>query len=880
MKIGNTHRPVLGYLTAKLALALGGLLLPCLLPNALAGTVTTLNDSGPGSLRQAIADATPGDTIDFAVTGRITLTSGQLTITNSVNIAGPGAANLTVSGNNASRVFEFRGVNATIACLTVANGRAGDGGGILNSRSTLAVSNCIVTGNHAPSASNGGGIENYHGNLTVIASLVSSNRCDNHGGGIDNWQGNVAVINSTVCSNRAVTGGGVYSQFGTLAMTNCSVSSNVAHADGGAFGGAGALFVNCTVVGNQATVSVGGGLGWGTIRGCVVAGNSAAGGSPDCRGTINSLDYNLIQNTNDCAITGDTTHNIYGKDPLLGPLADNGGPTPTHALLPGSPAIDQGSSGGLACDQRGQPRPFLYPGYPIAGDGSDIGAYELQKRTVTTLADSGPGSLRQAIADATPGETIDFATNGTITLTSGQLRIDNSLTIAGPGSTNLTVSGNNATRVFWTKNGIVMLSGLTIANGSISPDGDYHSPDKQGAGLYNSAWLTMSNCIVTRNTNSVFYGFGGGIVNTGVITVINSSITRNFSGYGSAIANGVSVNSTAVLNLINSTLSGNRAGQQAALIASGSCLVTNSTISGNQAGGSTGGILEDGGTLRLYSSTVCSNTSPGIMAMSGKVYLGNSAISWNGNSDCSGILISLDYNLIRNTNNCTITNLTAHNIYNLDPKLGPLADNGGPTLTHALRFDSPAIDAGDSGSLTNDQRGFLRPVDGSGDGIAAADIGAYEFLPVPPVITNQPITQTIAPNGQVTFTVGDTGNPPPTYQWYFAGSPIPWATGPSLTITNAGPGQVGCYSVAVTNFAGGFVSAPACLWLSTLKMYAGVNVYGPLGGTCTVQYTTNLDLVPVQWFSLTNVLIEAMPQIFIDYGSADQPKRFYRTVPQ
>ena len=260
------------------------------------------------------------------------------------------------------------------------------------------------------------------------------------------------------------------------------------------------------------------------------------------------------------------------------------------------------------------------------------------------------------------------------------------------------------------------------------------------------------------------------------------------------------------------------------------------------------------------------------------IITGNMTVS--SGPDCSGSITSLDYNLIQNTNGATIAGVTTHNIYGVAPLLGPLANNGGPTPTHALRFDSPAIDAGDSGSLTNDQRGFLRPVDGNGDSIAAADIGAYEFLPVPPVITNQPITQTIAPNGQVTFTVGDTGNPPPTYQWYFAGSPIPWATGPSLTITNAGPGQVGCYSVAVTNFAGGFVSAPACLWLSTLKMYAGVNVYGPLGGTCTVQYATNLDLVPVQWFTLTNVVIQSMPQIFIDYGSADQPKRFYRTLPQ
>jgi hypothetical protein len=95
-------------------------------------------------------------------------------------------------------------------------------------------------------------------------------------------------------------------------------------------------------------------------------------------GVIYSEDYNLIQNTNACLITGPSTHNIYGKDPLLGPLADNGGPTPTHALLPGSPAIDQGSSGGLTTDQRGQPRIFNFPTYFDADDGSDIGAYELQ----------------------------------------------------------------------------------------------------------------------------------------------------------------------------------------------------------------------------------------------------------------------------------------------------------------------------------------------------------------------------------------------------------------------------------------------------------------------------------------------------------------------
>jgi hypothetical protein len=113
------------------------------------------------------------------------------------------------------------------------------------------------------------------------------------------------------------------------------------------------------------------------IRNTIVAQNAAITGS-DCSGTLNSLDYNLIQNTNGCTITNLTTHNIYNQDPKLGPLADLGGPTPTHALRFDSPAIDAGNSGGLTTDQRGFPRPIDDPNIPNAqgGDGSDIGAYE------------------------------------------------------------------------------------------------------------------------------------------------------------------------------------------------------------------------------------------------------------------------------------------------------------------------------------------------------------------------------------------------------------------------------------------------------------------------------------------------------------------------
>ena len=109
------------------------------------------------------------------------------------------------------------------------------------------------------------------------------------------------------------------------------------------------------------------------INSSIVAGNDASEG-PEVYGVLTSKGYNLVQDTSACTIAGDTTGNIIGQDPLLGPLRDNGGPTETHALLLGSPAIDAGScqdAGGnpVLTDQRGVARP--------QGAGCDIGAYEL-----------------------------------------------------------------------------------------------------------------------------------------------------------------------------------------------------------------------------------------------------------------------------------------------------------------------------------------------------------------------------------------------------------------------------------------------------------------------------------------------------------------------
>src|SRR4029077_13616238 len=153
---------------------------------------TNTNDSGAGSLRQAIADANENDTIDFAVSGTITLTTGHLEVNKNLTISGPGAANLAVNGNGSSRVFFINSIFVSkivsISGLTITNGTASGfypglyGGGIYNYRATLTLSNCTVSGNSA--TYDGGGIFNDHGALTVSNSTLSGNSCAQYGGGI------------------------------------------------------------------------------------------------------------------------------------------------------------------------------------------------------------------------------------------------------------------------------------------------------------------------------------------------------------------------------------------------------------------------------------------------------------------------------------------------------------------------------------------------------------------------------------------------------------------------------------------------------------------------------------------------------------------------
>jgi predicted outer membrane repeat protein len=316
--------------------------------------VTNGNNSGAGSLREAVDTVGDGGTINFAqeVT-QITLTGGAIFLERSVTINGTGANHLTVSGNNNSRIFDthYPGAPAvTISGLTLSNGRTddyGDGGAVRNfAAGVMNIVNCTVSNNIADYG--GGGIVNHYGTMNITGSTVSGNSSTfANGGGILHVEGQTNIINSTVSDNSAegYQGGGVssFAYFGTLTIVNSTISRNHASDGGGVYGDPV------------------------TLKNSIVALNTAAS-FPDIDGGVDSLDYNLIGSPDGVFITGATAHNIYNQNPRLAPLGNYGGATRTFALLPDSPAINAGDPNNVYnTDQRGVLRP--------AG-GIDIGAFE------------------------------------------------------------------------------------------------------------------------------------------------------------------------------------------------------------------------------------------------------------------------------------------------------------------------------------------------------------------------------------------------------------------------------------------------------------------------------------------------------------------------
>lgn len=361
------------------------------------------------------------------------------------------------------------------------------------------------------------------------------------------------------------------------------------------------------------------------------------------------------------------------------------------------------------------------------------------------LADRGSDgfiSLREAIiaTNNTAGaDTINLPT-GTLNLTrtgtgedlasTGDFDILDDVTIVGTGSSTTIIDGNDNDRVFEVLSGTVTFRDLTVQNG-------IESAGNAGAGLRLASGTTGIIDGVVFSSNEITGGGNNGAAINAVdgsnLIVTNSTFEDNSSANNGGA---IKVAGTAVIS--NTTFSGNTAGNLGGAIRfNGTSLaLTNVTISGNSAGSTGGAIYIANGTTTLQNVTVTSNHATtdggGIFVSGGTVTLANTIVAENtsGGSDVdiSGSFTSLSHNLIGDgTGSSGLTNGANNDQVGtsgspIDPKLAALTDNGGPTETHALLIDSPAIDAGDnSGAPSEDQRDVSRD--------ATADIGAYEFVP-------------------------------------------------------------------------------------------------------------------------------------------------------
>jgi CSLREA domain-containing protein len=809
-------------------------------------TVNTLVDENDGagvgdvSLRDAIAAAMPGETIDFGVHGTILLTHGELTVNKNLSISGPGANLLTIDADGGSRAITVDDgnvgtlANVQISGITITGGVTGGvGGGLLNLEA-LTVSQCWITGNRAD---NGGGIDNFEGTLAVVDSTISGNTSTGvtgGGGGIFNLSSSLgqisSITNSTISGNTAATrGGGINNFAGTLNIQFSTITNNTAPA------GAGSGVSSWTDTNTTST----------NFRSSIVAGNTGTDVDifpktfPPAQPSFHSLGYNLIGNGDAAqffAGTGDVI-NVTAAALMLGPLADNGGPMPTHLPQRLSPAIDTGDPSAVAnvggvpqFDQRGTPFSRVFDGDASGGPRIDKGAVESDAVyfVVNTLLDGivNNVSLRQAMSFAssvtvgTP--TIVFSPALTaggpqkITLTDGPLQIAKSMSIIGPGANLLTIDANNASIVFNVDDGnpgltqTVALSGLTLTGG-YNPNG--------GGAIFNGEQLKVSDTVLTGNKAQ----WGGGIYNdtTGELTLLRSQITGNHAiepapgalgsggglynyggfidvrdstisgndsvthgggilnalggylsiarstiGDNTAVGNGGGIaNGDGFMQITDSTLSGNHATMGGGLLINTPYFkvttISNSTFSGNVAPAGGGGIYNAGGQAVIQFCTITRNVSndfagSGVLSAPFLFYSPTSfysslivanfnplaapqnapydvAVSGGENS-----LISFGYNIVGSGGDFVDDTFLPESdqiIGTADPRLGPLADNGGATKTHALLPESPAIDAGNPNAVVeaegvslNDERGtnFRRIKDGDGDATATIDVGAFE----------------------------------------------------------------------------------------------------------------------------------------------------------
>ncbi|GAB4444768.1 MAG: hypothetical protein Kow0031_27200 [Anaerolineae bacterium] len=587
---------------------------------------------------------------------------------NTKTVAGSHVITLTAYIDLTTSTPTINNPNAGVSLTIEGSGKGVDGNGIAGVRpfhiaatTTVTINDLTVMGGNVPGSSdNGGGILN-EGLLTLNNSTIRDNTTGGNGGGIDN-RGALTMTNSTLSGNTATgDGGGLHATTGgSNVLKNSTISGNSADNGGGIYTYDAVDLDSVTIAANSVTGD-GSGLYAALMsapeevnfKNTILADNS---GSADCYGDINAIigdtGNNLIESQFACGFTDGTDGNIVGDDPQLGPLATNGGDTRTHALLPGSPALDAGSTT-LTTDQRGVARPQL-PTDPDPKD--DIGAYESSCGTATGWPAGSEFELDEAIGcfnKQTVAGSYTITVTGNISVTSSSIaRINNptsgaSLVIEGGDHT---LNGGETDSFGGSEFGavgfeITSATPVTINDLTLTRFRNLLS----GAAVKNSgrAPLTLNNVSLIENIGG--FGGGGAVTAVGPVTVTNSLIAGNGTTVGDG--GGIIVKDGGSLTVLDSEFSDNSAERHGGAIAieTGALGVniTNSIFDGNSAFGNGGAIHQLGGTMTISASAVSNNTAAehgggikalGILTLTDSAIDGNNASRGGGGLDNEGSL--------------------------------------------------------------------------------------------------------------------------------------------------------------------------------------------------------------------------------------------------
>ena len=716
-------------------------------------TVDTITDEADGnysvgdlSLREAITLASAGDIIQFAsgLSGQtIVLTIGELALTKDIIIDGDSdgddKADIRISGNNTSRIFDISGsgTDVDLYSLRLINGDAGffgigfasAGGAIRASSGTsLDIFDSTFSGNRA---TEGGAIRSTGSNLTMTNSLLVNNDANGRGGAVNISSSSSATLtNTTIYGNEARNnGGGIAAISSSLTLNNSTVAGNTAYSSSTShlFGAGGIESLGSSSV---------------ILNNSVIADNtfntSSSSGFGDVGGTIDVAVSSFIGAN--AFITNNIGTTINGSDPLLAALANNGGTTNTLAIEAGSALINAGSNtaipAGVTQDANGNAR--------IASTTVDIGATELIPVVNSIIDEAADGgtlaadmvdglglSLREALAYVGSGDTITFdaaLAGQTIILTRGELVLAQSIAVDGDSNgddkADITISGDNASRIFNISGATtdVNLRSLTLINGS----------DTLGGAIYANGASSLDISNTTLSGNSASSSGGAIYANNTTTNLVNVLLTGNYASTAGGAATFISAPAT----LTNTTVYNNSTGGGGGGVLAATTVLTlnNSTIAGNQAyvasasttGG--GGLADFFATIHLNNSVVTDNTS-------GSTYAAD---------DIYGTVNSASNSFIGTTETInTNTNTTNGGGY---AGLLALADNGGATQTIGLRPGSNLIAEGDQTLLPADILDLdndgntteVLPVDANGNARVQGvlDIGAVETTDDAPMLVD------------------------------------------------------------------------------------------------------------------------------------------------